>query len=176
MLWHHYLFQQLVRRELRRKYKGSSLGVLWYVINPLVLMGAYTLMFGHVFKLQTIPDFPIFLMIGLVVWTVFQQSLLAAAESLIDQGGLVRKARIERGQRVVLEHVRDPQLVAARRRIDADACAARQPLIPAAQGEHRPVGVLERVVDLVRGAGDHQPGRQRQAASPAPARAPPVPR
>ena len=46
-----YLFEQMVRRELRQKYKGSALGVLWYVINPLVLMGAYYLMFGVVFKL-----------------------------------------------------------------------------------------------------------------------------
>lgn len=96
MTRYRYLFSQLVRRELRRKYKGSSLGLLWYLINPLVLLGAYTLMFGHVVKVQQIPDFPIFLMIGLVVWTFFQQSLLAAAESLIDQGALVRKARFPR--------------------------------------------------------------------------------
>jgi ABC-type polysaccharide/polyol phosphate export permease len=93
---HRYLFSQLFRRELRRKYKGSSLGVLWYLVNPLVLLGAYTLMFGHVFKVQNHPDFPLFLMIGLMVWTFFSQSLLAAAESLIDQGALVRKAAFPR--------------------------------------------------------------------------------
>jgi ABC-type polysaccharide/polyol phosphate export permease len=96
MLRYRYLFSQLVRRELRQKYKGSMLGVLWYVVNPLVLMGAYTLMFGYVFKLQRYHDYPIFLMVGLIVWTFFQQSLLAAAESLILQGGLVRKARFPR--------------------------------------------------------------------------------
>jgi lipopolysaccharide transport system permease protein len=96
MLRYRYLFSQLVRRELRQKYKGSTLGVLWYVVNPIVLMGAYTLMFGYVFKLQRYHDYPIFLMVGLIVWTFFQQSLLAAAESLILQGGLVRKARFPR--------------------------------------------------------------------------------
>jgi ABC-type polysaccharide/polyol phosphate export permease len=96
MLAYRYLFGQLVSRELRRKYKGSRLGLLWYLVNPLVLMGAYTLMFGYVFKVQTIPDFPVFVMIGIVVWTFFQQSLVAAAESLIDQGSLVRKARFPR--------------------------------------------------------------------------------
>jgi ABC-type polysaccharide/polyol phosphate export permease len=96
MLAYRYLFAQLVSRELRRKYKGSSLGVLWYLVNPLVLMGAYTLMFGYIFKVQKLPDFPIFVMVGIVIWTFFQQSLLAAAESLIDQGGLVRKARFPR--------------------------------------------------------------------------------
>jgi ABC-type polysaccharide/polyol phosphate export permease len=96
MLAYRYLFAQLVSRELRRKYKGSRLGVLWYLVNPLVLMGAYTLMFGYVLRVQKIPDFPVFVMIGVVVWTFFAQSLLAAAESLIDQGPLVRKARFPR--------------------------------------------------------------------------------
>ena len=96
MLAYRYLFGQLVSRELRRKYKGSRLGVLWYLVNPLVLMGAYTLMFGYVLRAQRIPDFPVFVMIGIVVWTFFAQSLLAAAESLIDQGSLVRKARFPR--------------------------------------------------------------------------------
>jgi homopolymeric O-antigen transport system permease protein len=91
-----YLFSQLVRRELRRKYKGSTLGVVWYVINPLVLMGAYTFMFGLVLHVQTIKAFPIFVMAGLVVWTFFQQSLTFSAESLIEQGALVRKARFPR--------------------------------------------------------------------------------
>ncbi len=96
MARYRYLFSQLVLRELRRKYKGSSLGVLWYLINPLVLMGAYTLMFGHVLKVQRFPDYPIFLMIGIIVWTFFQQSLIASSESLIEQGALVRKARFPR--------------------------------------------------------------------------------
>ena len=97
MARYRYLFTQLVSRELRRKYKGSRLGVLWYLVNPLVLLGAYTLMFGHVLKVQSFPDYPIFLMIGIVVWTFFQQSVLASSESLIDQGPLVRKARFPRG-------------------------------------------------------------------------------
>jgi lipopolysaccharide transport system permease protein len=99
MLSYRYLFSQLVRRELRQKYKGSALGVLWYLVNPLVLMGAYTLMFGFVLNVQGASrprPYPIFLMIGIVVWTFFAQSLLSAAPSLIEQGGLVRKASFPR--------------------------------------------------------------------------------
>ena len=91
-----FLFEQLVRRELRQKYQGSALGVLWYLVNPLVLMGAYWLMFGHVFKVVSHPDYPLFLMVGLLVWLFFSQSLLTAARSLIDQGALIRKARFPR--------------------------------------------------------------------------------
>lgn len=92
-----FLFEQMVRRELRQKYQGSALGLAWYLINPLVLMGAYYLMFGVALK----PGFsheayPLFLLVGLTVWIYFNQSLLGAAPSLLDQGALVRKARFPR--------------------------------------------------------------------------------
>jgi ABC-type polysaccharide/polyol phosphate export permease len=96
VLQYSYLFSQLFRRELRRKYKGSTLGVAWYLVNPLLMLGAYTLMFGYVIKIQQLHDFALFLIIGLMVWMFFQLSLLAAAESLIDQGALIRKARFPR--------------------------------------------------------------------------------
>jgi len=91
-----FLFEQMVRRELRQKYQGSALGLAWYVVNPLVLMGAYYLMFGVVFDVGQVEDFPLFLMVGLVVWMFFSQSLLGAAPSLLDQGSLIRKARFPR--------------------------------------------------------------------------------
>lgn len=46
MLRHRSLFERRVRREVRQTYKESALGVRRYVVNPLVLMGAYALMFG----------------------------------------------------------------------------------------------------------------------------------
>ncbi|MEJ7825610.1 MAG: ABC transporter permease [Solirubrobacteraceae bacterium] len=91
-----YLFEQMVRRELRQKYKGSALGVLWYLVNPLVLMGAYYLMFGIIFNQASEPDYPLFLLVGLVVWVFFNQAVMSSAPSLLDQGALVRKARFPR--------------------------------------------------------------------------------
>ncbi|HWC25451.1 MAG TPA: ABC transporter permease [Solirubrobacteraceae bacterium] len=91
-----YLFEQMVRRELRQKYRGSALGVLWYLINPLVLMGAYYLMFGVIFDQPSEPDYALFLLVGLVVWVFFNQALVSAAPSLLDQGALIRKARFPR--------------------------------------------------------------------------------
>src|SRR4051795_6243991 len=96
-LRYRFLFEQMVRRELRRKYQGSLLGVAWYLVNPLVLMGSYYLMFGVVFDVAAPADEPLFLMVGLVVWIFFSQSLLGASSSLLDQGALVRKARFPRG-------------------------------------------------------------------------------
>ena len=91
-----FLFEQLVRRELRQKYQGSVLGVAWYLVNPLVLMAAYWLLFDVVLKTFQYEDYPLFLLCGLVVWIFFSQSLAQAATSLLDQGALVRKARFAR--------------------------------------------------------------------------------
>ncbi len=91
-----YLFEQMVRRELRQKYKGSALGVVWYVVNPLVLMGAYALMFGVLLDAVDVEDYPLFLIVGLIVWVFFSQSLLTAATSLPEQASLVGKVRFPR--------------------------------------------------------------------------------
>ena len=96
VLRYRYLFEQMVRRELRQKYKGSALGILWYVVNPLVLMGAYALMFDVLRKAVTIEDYLLFLFLGLIVWIFFSQSLLSAATSLVDQTSLVAKVRFPR--------------------------------------------------------------------------------
>jgi lipopolysaccharide transport system permease protein len=96
MLRYRYLFEQLVRRELRQKYKGSALGVAWYLVNPLVLMGAYWLMFGTLLPGVAEPDYPLFLMVGLLVWLFFSQSLISAAASLIVHSSLVSRIRFPR--------------------------------------------------------------------------------
>jgi ABC-type polysaccharide/polyol phosphate export permease len=90
---HNYLFEQMVRRELRQKYKGSVLGVVWYLVNPLVLMAAYTIMFTYVLKRPfQVTDYWLFVLVGIVTWTFFASAMIASATSLLDQGALVRKA------------------------------------------------------------------------------------
>ncbi len=96
VLRYRFLFEQMVRRELRQKYKGSALGVLWYLVNPIVLMGAYALVFSVLLKVADVPDYPLFLLVGLIVWVFFSQALLAAAPSLVANAALVRKVRFPR--------------------------------------------------------------------------------
>ena len=96
MLRYRFLFGQMVRRELRQKYKGSALGVLWYLVNPLVLMGAYGLVFSVLLQVAQVEHYALFLIAGLIVWVFFSQALLAAAPSLVDNAPLVRKVRFPR--------------------------------------------------------------------------------
>ena len=96
MTRYRYLFEQLVRRDLRQKYKGSALGVVWYLVNPLVLMAVYGVMLGPLLKAVNKPDYPIFILAGLVVWLFFSQAVLASATSLVEQSALVSKVRFPR--------------------------------------------------------------------------------
>ncbi|WP_026910168.1 ABC transporter permease [Patulibacter minatonensis] len=94
---HGFLFEQLVQRELRQKYQGSVLGLLWYLVNPLLLLGAYYLMFGVVLKPGfSHPSYPLFIMTAMVVWLFVQSTLGAAGDSLLSQAALLRKARFPR--------------------------------------------------------------------------------
>lgn len=93
------LFVNLTRREIRGRYKGSWLGVVWSLVTPLVMMGAYTLVFTVVFqvgRLGEIPNYSLFLLTGLALWVFFAGTLTTAASSLIGNAGLVKKVRFPR--------------------------------------------------------------------------------
>ncbi len=84
------LLAQLVRKDLKVKYQGSTLGFLWSLANPLLLFAVYSFVFQVVFK-SGIPNFGVYLMSGLLIWTAFQGSVQGAAGSVTGNAGLVRK-------------------------------------------------------------------------------------
>jgi ABC-2 type transport system permease protein len=86
------LLQQLVRKDLKVKYQGSVLGFAWSLANPLILLAIYSFVFGVVLK-NNIPRFPIYLMSGLLVWTAFSGSVMAATGSVVGNANLVKKVR-----------------------------------------------------------------------------------
>jgi ABC-type polysaccharide/polyol phosphate export permease len=90
------LFSNLFRRDFQAKYKGSALGVLWSLLNPLVLLGVYLLVFGVVFPNTSVPYFPLYLLAGLACWTFFAVSLQSASRSMVDSAELIKKVRFPR--------------------------------------------------------------------------------
>lgn len=104
------LLGNLFRRDLQAKYRGSALGVLWTVANPVMLMGVYLLVFGVVWpaKFSTIDHYPLFLLSGLALWTFFAAAVQSATRSMLDNANLIRKVRFPRQLvplSVVLAHV-----------------------------------------------------------------------
>ncbi len=92
------LLGNLFRRDLQAKYRGSALGVLWTVANPIMLMGVYLLVFGVVWKtpFSSGGHYPLFLLSGLAVWTFFTAALLSSTRSMLDNANLIRKTRFPR--------------------------------------------------------------------------------
>jgi ABC-type polysaccharide/polyol phosphate export permease len=92
------LLGNLFRRDLQAKYRGSALGVLWTVANPVMLMGVYLLVFGVVWKspFANGDNYALFLLSGLVLWTFFAAAVQSATRSMLDNANLIRKTRFPR--------------------------------------------------------------------------------
>lgn len=90
------LFLNLFRRELRVKYRGSLLGIAWSLVNPLALVGVYTLVFSVLWRAFSIPHYPLFIVSGLLVWIFFQTSLQSASASLLGHANLVKQVKFPR--------------------------------------------------------------------------------
>jgi ABC-type polysaccharide/polyol phosphate export permease len=88
------LLVQLVRRELKVKYKNSSLGFVWSMLNPAFLLAVYFL----VFKIlgNALPLFALWLICGLLVWNFFSTALGGATGSITGNSYLVGKVRFPR--------------------------------------------------------------------------------
>ncbi len=90
------LFANLFRRDFQAKYKGSLLGVLWSLLNPLVLLGVYLVVFGVIFQNKHIDNYPVYLLAGLACWIFFSVALQSASRSMVDSAELIRKVRFPR--------------------------------------------------------------------------------
>lgn len=80
----------LIRKDLRGRYKGSVLGILWTFINPLLQLVVYTVVFSVLFP-TNIDKFYIFLFVGLVPWLFFNTCLVGGATSVVSQENLIKK-------------------------------------------------------------------------------------
>jgi ABC-type polysaccharide/polyol phosphate export permease len=86
----------LARRELKARYRGSALGYLWSLLNPLLLLAVYSIVFTIVFSPRgaDIHPYPLFLFGGILAWNFFSGALLDASETFRANGPLLRKVII----------------------------------------------------------------------------------
>ena len=83
---------ELVRRDVKSRYRGSFLGVAWTLLNPLIFMIVYSLIFGQFLKVHYPGGSPtVFILSGLLAWTFFSQALTMATTSIVGNAALVRK-------------------------------------------------------------------------------------
>jgi homopolymeric O-antigen transport system permease protein len=87
------LIRNLVLKDLKLKYRDSVLGFLWSLASPLLLILVYSFVFGHLFSGGP-PNFAYFLMVGILPWNFFAQSLMMSTGSILDNGNLIRKVSL----------------------------------------------------------------------------------
>jgi len=86
------LFYIFTWRDIKVKYKQTSLGILWAVIQPLSLLLLFILVFSKNLRFQqTDLPYPIFILTALLLWNLFYASVSSAAESVIQHGEMIKK-------------------------------------------------------------------------------------
>jgi len=97
------LTRNLLRRDLRSRYKRSALGWGWSLINPLSQVLIFTLVFSVILKAQTpagdpsgLEAFPLFLLCGLVPWNLAATAIASAPDTLVGNASLIKKVAFPR--------------------------------------------------------------------------------
>jgi len=91
------LIRHLTRRQLAARYRGSTLGFFWSLLNPVLMMCIYTLVFKYIFRLSApgVP-YPVFFLTGLLAWSFLQTATMNGAASIVDNYSLINKAYFPR--------------------------------------------------------------------------------
>lgn len=94
-----YSYRQLlksnVQKEIRGKYKGSFLGVLWSFVNPLLMTLVYAIVFPLILR-NTEPHYITYLVIGILPWNYFTTVISQGTTTILGNGGILKKVYFPR--------------------------------------------------------------------------------
>lgn len=90
------LVRNLVVRDLKLRYRNSVLGFCWCLLNPLLMMLVFTVVFTVLLPNNTIEKFPVFILTGLLAWQLHSTALLGAINSVVGHAHLVQKVYFPR--------------------------------------------------------------------------------
>ncbi len=93
LLKYRYLIKELVRRDIKRKYRRSILGYLWSILNPLLMMLITAMVFSNLFRFE-INNYALYLLTGQIIFTFFSESTSFAMGSVLDNGSLIKKVYV----------------------------------------------------------------------------------
>lgn len=87
------LLEELVSRDVKIKYRRSVLGVLWTLLNPLLMMTVLSVVFSNLFKFD-IENFPLYLLSGQVIFNFFNDATTNAMSAIIGNASLIKKVYV----------------------------------------------------------------------------------
>lgn len=90
-----FVLRSLVTRDFKLKYRRSVLGILWSLLNPLLMMVVMAAVFSYMFRFN-IENFPLYLILGTIMFELFRKGTSDALESIIQNQALIKKIRIEK--------------------------------------------------------------------------------
>lgn len=91
------LLSELVRTDFKLRYQGSMLGYAWSLLRPLLLFVILYVVFVKFLKIGgNTPHFPVYLLLGIVIWNFFNEMTVQSLGSIVGRGDLIRKIRIPR--------------------------------------------------------------------------------
>jgi ABC-2 type transport system permease protein len=91
------LLGELVRTDFKLRYQGSALGYAWSLLRPLFIFVILYVVFVKFLKLGNgIPHYPVYLLLGIVLWNFFLEMTMQSLGSIVGRGDLIRKIRIPR--------------------------------------------------------------------------------
>lgn len=85
------LFYFFTWRDVKVKYKQTTIGVLWVLIQPLLSVAIFSFFLSRALKIQTPIPYPIFVFSGLILWNVFASAINAAGNSMISNAPIIKK-------------------------------------------------------------------------------------
>lgn len=88
-----FLLQNLIQRDIKVKYRRSTLGILWSVLNPLLMMFVLTMVFSYFFRFD-IENYPVYILSGQLIFNYFTESTSMAMESVIGYAPLIKKVYV----------------------------------------------------------------------------------
>ncbi len=89
------LLLQLIGRDIKIRYKRSVLGIVWTMLNPLMMMVVLTLVFSHLFRFE-LAHYPVYLLSGTLIWTFIAQGSTGAMSQLQWGSSLLAKIYLPR--------------------------------------------------------------------------------
>lgn len=93
LLHYRFLVEQLVKRDLKLKYRRSFLGYLWSILNPLMVMTVMTIVFSTMFK-RSIENFPVYLLLGRSIFEFVNESSRFGMASIPSNASLIKKTYV----------------------------------------------------------------------------------
>lgn len=100
------ILREMVVTDFKVRYQGSALGYLWSLLKPLFMFAIIYVVFTNVFLLgKDVPHYPVYLLLGIVLWTFFTEATSIGLNSIVSSGDIIRKISIPRYLIVVASSV-----------------------------------------------------------------------